>query len=256
MFGFDMRPSKKSGPLKVKVRPVIKKPMNFVTMDFQEDDVADLRIPEDLAGAALLQSFCNEITKPLPGRAAQGRMAPRPRLGWEAEFVPPTPPRQGGVLVLFYPHQNQLYLPLILRPTYNGVHSGQVGFPGGGREATDHDLTATALRESYEEIGVDPGDIQVLGQLTKLYIVPSNYEVTPTVGWIPYRPDFRTDPHEVASLLEVPLRDLRDPCNSTEEEWQLRDRRAMVPFFRLSGQVVWGATAMILSELLTVIDRC
>jgi 8-oxo-dGTP pyrophosphatase MutT (NUDIX family) len=256
MFGFDMRPSKKNGLLEVDVRPVIKKPMNFVTMDLEEDSVADLLIPEDLANATLLRSFCNELRQPLPGRSAQGRMAPRPRPGWEADFVPPTPPRQGGVLVLFYPHQNQLYLPLILRPTYNGVHSGQVGFPGGGREAADRNITATALRESYEEIGVDPQDVQVLGQLTKLYITPSNYEVTPTVGWIPYRPDFQTDPHEVASLLEVPLLDLRDPGNCTEEEWQLRDRRATVPFFRLSGQVVWGATAMILSELLTVIDRC
>lgn len=209
-----------------------------------------------IVGAALCDVLTAELTKPLPGREAHGRMAPKPRPGWEADFQPPSPPRQGGVLVLFYPHQGQLYIPLILRPTYNGVHSGQVGFPGGGREIDDRDITATALREAYEEIGVDPQDVQVLGLLSKLYIRPSNYEVTPTVGWVSRRPDFRTDPREVARLLEVPLSDLQDPCNCLEEEWQLRDRRAQVPFFRLAGQNVWGATAMMLSELLTVLDHC
>ncbi|MEZ4638392.1 MAG: CoA pyrophosphatase [Caldilineaceae bacterium] len=230
--------------------------MNFATPNLQMTNSRGVSLPADLPGAGWLHSLGAEMRKPLPGRAAQGRMAPRPRPGWEADYTPPSPPRQGGVLVLFYPHQNQIHLPLILRPTYNGVHSGQVGFPGGGREATDSDITATALRESYEEIGIAPQDVQVMGRLSKLYIRPSNYEVTPTVGWIDYRPAFRTDPHEVASLLEVPLPDLQDPCNCTEEEWQLRDRRAQVPFFRVSGQVVWGATAMILSEMLTLIDRC
>jgi 8-oxo-dGTP pyrophosphatase MutT (NUDIX family) len=192
----------------------------------------------------------------LPGRIAHTEMAPLPRPGWEPDPDLPAPPRQGGVLVLFYPQADQLYLPLILRPTYDGAHSGQVSFPGGGQDALDANITATALREAYEEIGVEPEQVQILGQLSKLYILPSNYEVTPTVGWIGHRPDFRTDPYEVAKLLEVRLSDLQDPHNRRQEEWQLRDRKANVPFFYVCGQTIWGATAMILSELLAVIRSC
>lgn len=192
----------------------------------------------------------------LPGRAAHTEMAPLPRPGWEPDFEPTAPPRQGGVLALFYPQEDRLYLPLILRPTYEGVHSGQVGLPGGGQDALDLDISATALREAYEEIGVEPEQVQVLGRLSKLYILPSHYEVTPTVGWIGHRPDFHTDPYEVAKLLEVRLADLQDPHNRHQEEWQLRDRKAKVPFFYVCGQTIWGATAMILSELLAVIKLC
>jgi 8-oxo-dGTP pyrophosphatase MutT (NUDIX family) len=197
-----------------------------------------------------------ELTRPLPGRAAQKRMAPRPRPGFDDEtFRPKTDPRRGGVLVLFYPNNGEPYLPLILRPRYNGVHSGQVGFPGGGWEEIDADLTATALREAYEEIGVQPDTVHVLGHLSELYILPSNYIVLPTVGWTEQRPQFRTDPYEVAKLLEVPLAALQNPSNQHEEQWQLRDRSAVVPYFSVENQIIWGATAMMLSELLEIVER-
>ncbi len=199
------------------------------------------------------------LRAPLPGRAAQARMAPQPRPGWDQNMQPPSP-RHGGVLVLLYPHlddtgQQAWHLPLILRATYPGVHSGQVSFPGGGQDPSDPDLTATALREAYEEIGVPPQDVQVLGRLSDLYILPSNFMVHPTVGWVSHRPNFRIDPYEVAQLLETPLAALRDPINRHEEEWQLRDRRARVPFFHIHGQTIWGATAMILSEFLALLEE-
>lgn len=197
-----------------------------------------------------------ELTRPLPGRAAQKRMAPRPRPGFDDEtFQPKTDPRQGGVLVLFYPNNNEPYLPLILRPRYDGVHSGQIGFPGGGWEEIDADLTATALREAYEEIGVRPETVHVVGHLSELYILPSNYIVLPTVGWTAQRPEFRTDPYEVAKLVEVPLSALQNPSNQHEEKWQLRDRSAVVPYFSVENQIIWGATAMMLSELLEIVKR-
>lgn len=196
------------------------------------------------------------LCQPLPGRSAHRLMAPLPRAGWEPNFQPPSPPRQGGVLMLLYPHPTELHLPLILRPTYEGVHSGQVAFPGGGQEALDTDLVATALREAHEEIGIDLAHVQILGQLSKLYIMPSNYEVWPTLACTPERPHFRTDPYEVARLLEVPLSALQDPANRHQEEWQLRDRKTQVPFFRVAGQTIWGATAMMLSELLAVWAEC
>lgn len=201
---------------------------------------------------SFIEQLRGELAQPLPGKEAQYRMAPRPRLGGESYDQPRADARRGGVLVLFYPHGNALHIPLILRPTYNGVHSGQIGFPGGGYEKIDGDLKATALREAYEEIGVRPSWVQVLGQLSPLYVYASNYLVQPTVGWCPTRPDFHTDPYEVAKLIEAPLAGLLDKRNQFCEEWELRNRRVTVPFFRIQDHVIWGATAMMLSELLAL----
>lgn len=183
-------------------------------------------------------------------------MAPLPRPGWHPADRPAQPARRSGVLVLFYFHNDRLFLPLILRPTYDGAHSGQVAFPGGGSEAGDKDGTATALREAREELGIVPEEVRVLGALTSLYIRPSNYDVYPTVGLCPKRPAFSPDRREVARLLEVPVARLLDPGAQRRERWQLKDRSALVPYYAVQGQAVWGATAMILSELLAAVDCC
>lgn len=199
-----------------------------------------------------LRQLCRDLSAPLPGRAAQHRMAPRPRPGGEFNDAPRPDARRGGVLALLYPHEGQIFLPLILRPTYPGVHSGQIGFPGGGYEAVDGDLTATALRETYEEIGVHPSQFTVMGQLTPLYVAASNYLVQPIVGWIDYRPTFKPDPYEVAALIEAPLTTLLDPATRRVEPWTVRGREIEVPYFALGEYAVWGATAMMLSELLAL----
>jgi 8-oxo-dGTP pyrophosphatase MutT (NUDIX family) len=199
-----------------------------------------------------LRQLRRDLSAPLPGRVQQYQMAPRPRPGGEFADAPRADARRGGVLALFYPHAAEIYLPLILRPTYPGVHSGQIGFPGGGYEAADGDLTATALRETYEEIGVHASQFTVLGQLTPLYVSASNYLVQPMVGWIDYRPEFNPDPYEVAALIEAPLRTLLDPATRRVEPWTLRGREIEVPFFALGEYAVWGATAMMLSELLSL----
>ncbi len=193
-----------------------------------------------------------DLQSPLPGRAAQYRMAPQPRPGAEPEDQLPTNARQGGVLILFYPHEDQPYLPLILRPTYEGVHSGQVGLPGGGQEMNDANIIATALREAQEEIGIAPEPLTVLGQLSPLYVFASNYLVQPTVAWTPHRPHFQLDAREVAALIEMPLVALLDPANFRRENWHLRGRDVEVPFFHIQTYTIWGATAMILSELLAL----
>ncbi len=197
-----------------------------------------------------------KLAAPLPGRPAQALMAPLPRPGWHPDDRPDEPARQSGVLVLLYSIRGRLHVPLILRPTYDGTHSGQVAFPGGGSEEGDGDLTETALRETHEELGVVPQNVEVLGTLTDLYIRPSNYEVYPTVGRLNAKPVFRPDPSEVAQLLEVPLATLLDPAHRRREAWQLADRSALVPFFAIQDQTIWGATAMILSELLAVVGKC
>ncbi len=208
-----------------------------------------------------MQQFVNALQRdllaPLPGREAQYQMAPRPRAGSLPYDQAPASARRSGVLILFYPARNEqgqeeIYLPLILRPTYDGVHSGQIAFPGGGWEAGDADLIATALRETHEEIGVAATAIQVLGQLSPLYVFASNHLVYPTVAWIAHKPLFQPDPREVALVIELPLHELLNPANLRLEQWQLRDRSAEVPFYYIQQQTIWGATAMMLSELLTL----
>lgn len=198
---------------------------------------------------AFLDALRHDLAGTLPGPEAQYRMAPRPRTGAEIPDKPRADARQGGVLILLYPHEQRIRLPLILRATYRGVHSGQVGLPGGGREEIDTDLQATALREAYEEIGVHPDAVTVLGRLTTLYVYASNYVVHPFVGWTKDRPNFHTDPYEVAKLIEIRLDQILDPANQCEEMWELRSRSALVPYYSIGNEVVWGATAMILSEL-------
>ncbi len=200
-----------------------------------------------------LDQLCIDLSHPLPGRDAQYRMAPSPRRGDDVyDDTSPTNARRSGVLVLFYPSFDQLHIPLILRPTYDGVHSGQVGFPGGGYETGDPDLSATALREAYEEVGIQPAQVTVIGQLSPLYVFASNNLVHPTVAWTAKRPIFQLDPHEVDKLIEAPVLDLLNPANQRREEWQLWGRTAQVPFFRIQDQTIWGATAMMLSELLAL----
>lgn len=199
-----------------------------------------------------LRRLRQDLRKPLPGRSVQYQMAPRPRPGAEFDDAPQPNARRGGVLILLYPHDAQIYLPLILRPNYPGVHSGQIGLPGGGQEPVDRDLTETALRETYEEIGVHSSQYTVLGQLTPLYVSASNYIVQPSVAWIDYRPEFHIDPYEVAELIEAPLRTLLDPATHRVEPWVMRGRTIEVPYFALGEHYVWGATAMMLSELLAL----
>lgn len=197
---------------------------------------------------------------------------------WRRMFTQPhlkrTPPpddsgvRQAGVLALVYPgkpetaglnslpgaaprRQNAggaLHLLLIKRTPDPGVHSGQVGLPGGAWEPGDPDFVITALREACEEVGLC-GTVCVLGGLTPVYIPPSGFLVTPTVGWVPARPAFVPNPAEVAALIELPLPALLDDAIKREENWQLAGFDARVPFYAVDGHKVWGATALMLSEL-------
>jgi 8-oxo-dGTP pyrophosphatase MutT (NUDIX family) len=194
----------------------------------------------------------HDLQQPLPGRSAQYHMAPMPRPGAELDDLSNPDARKSSVLLLFYPYEDTVYFPLILRPTYPGVHSGQVGLPGGGFEQGDGDLIHTALREAQEEIGVDPAQVTILGQLSNLYIRPSNNLVLPVVGWAAERPTFLPDPREVALLIEASLLEFLDPANRRTEVWELPNRIANVPLFGVQNQVIWGATAMILGELLVL----
>jgi 8-oxo-dGTP pyrophosphatase MutT (NUDIX family) len=190
----------------------------------------------------------------LPGEKAQLRMAAAGRTRLGTSPSPNAETRTGAVLLLFYPHQGLIHVPMIRRPVYPGVHSGQVAFPGGRVDEADENLVGTALREAHEEVGVRPAEVEVLGLLTPLFVHASNFVVHPVVGATRSRPDFRPDPYEVDALLEVPLTELQDVTRIGSKEIIVREGIAIeAPYYDLQGHTVWGATAMMVSELLEVL---
>jgi 8-oxo-dGTP pyrophosphatase MutT (NUDIX family) len=159
--------------------------------------------------------------------------------------------KQAGVLALFYPNvQHHTNLLLILRKTYAGIHSNQIGFPGGKYEKGDRDLSFTALRETEEEVGVPRDQVQILKALSKVYIPPSNFEVQPFVGLYQATGPFVLEAAEVAALVEVTLDDFMDDTKIFAQRLSTSYAREIeVPAFNLNGHTVWGATAMMLSEI-------
>jgi 8-oxo-dGTP pyrophosphatase MutT (NUDIX family) len=186
---------------------------------------------------------------PFEVRAAQRRMAPSERpFNVGADVVP----RQAAVMVLLYPSatSGELALVLMRRAEYPGdVHSGQISLPGGSCEPGES-WEQTARRELCEELGVcNPDRLETLGTLTPIYVPPSNFEIHPVVGVLPERPTFQLDPREVAGILEIPVRDLFDEGLKRYEEREIAPgRRATIHYYWLGESVVWGATAIMLSE--------
>lgn len=156
-----------------------------------------------------------------------------------------------AVLALFYPNtEGETHLVLILRNTYKGVHSAQVGFPGGKYEDADTDLMITALRETEEEIGVSQDDITVLKKMSPLYIPPSNFMVHPFIAVSKSALTFKKQDEEVEAIIEVKLRDFIHEANViTARVPTSFNVEVDVPAFKLNNHVVWGATAMMLSEV-------
>ena len=194
------------------------------------------------------------LQQPLPGITAHSIMASETRL----KLKMPSPnekTRESAVLILFYPSDNQIFIPLILRPQYDGVHGGQMAFPGGRAEKEDENLIRTALREAQEEIGVRVSDVIILGKLTKLFIPPSNFYVQPVVGYLTRKPEFYPDPREVDKVIEIGLEDLKNPKIIGRKTLNVRGVEINTPFYDILNTTVWGATAMMISELLIVIEN-
>jgi 8-oxo-dGTP pyrophosphatase MutT (NUDIX family) len=194
------------------------------------------------------------LARPLPGLAAQARMMPAYRLAELRDRTPPPAPKEAGVLILFYPYAGQLYFPLTQRTDRLENHKGQISLPGGAREGNES-LQETALRETCEELGVCPDDSNVLGSLTPLFVPPSGFLISPFVAYSEAQPTFEPDVIEVAELIQVPLNLLLDPSTVVRETWQIQSAPVEVPFFHIYGHKVWGATAMVLSELIAVLYK-
>ncbi|MCP4416206.1 MAG: CoA pyrophosphatase [Chloroflexi bacterium] len=164
--------------------------------------------------------------------------------------------RVGGVLLLLYCHRQTMYVVLTRRRNDMRSHAGQISFPG-GRQELNETAVQTALRETEEEIGVPTTAVSILGELTSIYIAPSDYEVHPFVGWINSgeRPFFVPAAHEVAEILEVPLRHLMNPNTREVGPIPVREATYTVPYYNVNGHKVWGATAIMLSEFLARLRR-
>jgi 8-oxo-dGTP pyrophosphatase MutT (NUDIX family) len=199
-----------------------------------------------------ISQLSQRLQNPLPGKDAHAKMASSSKLKLMSE--PNEKTRKSAILILFYPYQDEIYLPLILRPAYDGVHGGQMAFPGGGIEKEDENLNRTALRESQEEIGIKAIDITVLGQMTELFIPPSNFTVLPVIGFISYRPDFYPDAREVDKMFEISLNEIQNPAIISRKIINVRGYDIDAPHYNIQENVVWGATAMMVSELLSLIS--
>ncbi len=194
-----------------------------------------------------------KVTKmELPGETVQFKMAPIERLQ-ELKRVAreKNTAKKAGVMSLFYPSEDfETRLILILRKTYKGVHSAQVGFPGGKLEDGDETIQDTALRETEEEVGISRETISVLKKLTEIYIPPSNFFVQPFLGITTELPKFVPQEKEVEALIEVSLRDFMDDVNLITQTLSTSYAESIdVPAFKLNGHIVWGATAMMLNEV-------
>jgi 8-oxo-dGTP pyrophosphatase MutT (NUDIX family) len=203
---------------------------------------------------SLIMQLQQQLGQPLPGAGAHRRLMPEIRRRYPA--IPDlSAAMPSSVMALFFEQANDIRLVFIQRPHYNGVHSGQIAFPGGRAEKCDADNCQTALRETEEETGISAKDIKVIGQLSDLYIPPSNFLVYPFVGYLTHEPHFVPDPVEVQELFTVKLDDLLQPDAIKMRTVTGADYTAEVPCFFIDNRIIWGATSMILSELIEVIRR-
>lgn len=200
--------------------------------------------------------FLNSIPKikniPLPGEVSQFKMSPPFREALQAQQKEAMKKaKKAAVLALFYPDKDKnTRLVLILRKTYHGVHSAQIGFPGGKLEKFDDSMEHAALRETEEEVGVSKRYVDVLRALTQVYIPPSNFFVYPFIGVTKKTPVFSKQDEEVEKIIHVTLSDFLNPENVINKKVSTSYKKdVVVPAFKLNDYIVWGATAMMLSEI-------
>ncbi len=203
-----------------------------------------MKFDEFLSSVDLLRTI------PLGGQKAQFKLAPALRLDYDEIKIHANQPKRAAVLSLFYPNkENDTCILLTERASYKGTHSAQISFPGGKIDSTDSNLEETALRETFEEIGVRGESIHIVREITDVYIPPSNFLATPFLAYSTVKPNFITN-YEVEQTIEIKVSDLLDDTNISEV---LMNTSYMdnypVPCFKLNNYIVWGATGMVLSEI-------
>ena len=207
------------------------------------------------------QDFLKYIPKliqvTLPASEAHCKMAPFERIESIKNLnLDSITPKEAAVMMLLYPKKGRTHLVLILRNTYEGIHSGQIAFPGGKFEMLDENFQNTALRETQEEIGVNLNQIEVIMPFTHLYIQASNFMVHPFLGVCKNEIVFVPDGNEVVNIIELPLNDfLNDNIVVTTNISTSYSKNIEIPAFKIDEHIVWGATAMMLSELKEVLKK-
>ena len=204
----------------------------------------------------LITTLEEKLQRALPGQDVQYQMAHVIRRQYDPA---PAHAQRAGVLALLYPKEKEWHIVLIERSSRHpgDQHSGQISFPGGRFEEPDRTLADTALREAHEEVGVDPHIVTLIGELTELYIPVSNFLVKPYVGYTTITPEFRPQLSEVRAIVEAPVELLRKPEARQVTDLQLAENITLrkVPYFNVEDRIVWGATAMMLNELLEVMKQ-
>ncbi|MFI0491309.1 NUDIX hydrolase [Flavobacterium sp.] len=193
----------------------------------------------------------------LPASEAHYKMAPLERiLELNTIEIEKKNPKNAAVMMLFYPKNGKTHLVLIVRNSYEGVHSAQIAFPGGKYEIEDLIFENTALRETHEEIGIHPENIQIIMPFTRIYIPPSNFMVYPFLGICKEKLVFNPDVNEVAKIIELPLSVfLDDEILINTKMTTSYAKNISIPAFKIDEHIVWGATAMMLSELKEVFKK-
>jgi len=202
-----------------------------------------------------IKKLTSTLQGDLPGALAHEVMRAVPIGSFKLKFEYPTPPKPGSVLILLYQKEGKIFFPLTKRPDYQGAHGGQISLPGGKMEPGEDSIT-TALRECEEEIGISASDIHIIGKLSEFFVIPSNYLVTPVVGFIKVDPVFKPDPVEVEKIILGNVNDLiSDDAIKSKEILAAGRFPLTAPYFDFEEQTVWGATAMMLNELREVIRK-
>lgn len=198
--------------------------------------------------SSLIKNLVERLKLELPSALAHDPLRAIPVGAIKPKFKSEHPPRPGSVLILLYESQDEIRFPLIKRPDYAGTHGGQVSLPGGKTEPGE-DSIQTALRETQEEIGILRDEVEILGRLSEFHVIPSNFMITPVVGTIKKVPNFIPDPFEVSRILHGSVRELiKDDAVATTEILAAGQYRLKAPHFQIDGEIVWGATAMMLNE--------
>ncbi|HRW21334.1 MAG TPA: CoA pyrophosphatase [Bacteroidales bacterium] len=194
------------------------------------------------------------LKEPLPGIIAQKRMMPEIHSS-HLEYFSDKPLRKAAVLISLFPFNGHVGTLFIERTQDTSPHSGQIAFPGGRFEPNDNTLINTAIREANEEIGINPDEVEIIGSLTPIEIPISGFSVTPIIGVLQTDPKIKPCPTEVQNYFKVTLKELLNTNNKTTGEVPVRNKRITTPYYKLKHTIIWGATAMVLSEFEEIFSK-
>ncbi len=203
---------------------------------------------------ALLKYLKEALHSELPGFEAHSKMLPPGRrLKTREDELAMV--KQSSVLLILYPEDDKIFTCLTRRPSTMTFHPGQISFPGGKVEKEDHSAEMTALREAREEIGIDTSSVGIIGKLSDLYVEVSRFSIQPYVAWADKKPEFNVNIGEVEELILFPLSDFIGNETISEAVLDTVTGPLLIKYYPFNGEIIWGATAMILSELIEILKR-